>query len=41
MEVVSLMDGAWGLEAHFLYKEEDGSHIIHVEICLCFYIWSI
>ena len=36
MEVVSLMDGAYGLEAHLLYKEEDGSHIIQVMTFLCF-----
>ena len=33
MEVVSLIDGAYRLEAHFLYKEEDDNHIIHVMIC--------
>ena len=27
MEVVPLMSGAKGEEAHHLYKEEDGSHI--------------
>ena len=26
MEVVALMSGARGDEAHYLYKEEDGSH---------------
>ena len=26
MEIVALMSGAKGEEAHHLYKEEDGSH---------------
>ena len=37
MEVVPLFDRAQGLEAHKLYKEEDGSHIIHVY--MIFYVF--
>ena len=32
MEVVLLLDGASGLQAHILFKEEDGNHIDHVYI---------
>ena len=37
MEVVSLMDGDYGLEHHFLYKDKDGIHITHVMIYYVFY----
>ena len=30
MEVVLLLDGAYGLQTHILFKEEDGNHIDYV-----------
>ena len=41
MEVVALMSGAKGEEAHHLYKEEDGSHS---GLCLWYdnlILWSV
>ena len=32
MEVVALMSGAQGEEAHQEYKEEDGSHCVMIEL---------
>ena len=44
MEVVPLMSGAKGEEAHQEYKEEDGSHCDHVFwdyylIVVCYDLW--
>ena len=38
MEVVALMSGAKGEEAHKEYKEEDGSHCDHHWIIILFMV---